>query len=147
MIYNTENYVILYSWWHILYLCFFFFLQRIFLYFYSLSFIWNTCLLFMITLYYFARFLITSKLMQKELKMTIACLLCVVENSFSKKKKRLVFKPAFENVLMDKSILGSYQKNAMRSVIIVIVSWQKMVVLFVVFGYIFLIMEPANICI
>ena len=126
---------------------FFFFLQRIFLYFYSLSFIWNTCLLFMITLYYFARFLITSKLMQKELKMTIACLLCVVENSSSKKKKRLVFKPAFENVLMDKSILGSYQKNAMRSVIIVIVSWQEMVVLFVVFGYIFLIMEPANICI
>ena len=48
---------------------------------------------------------------------------------------------------MDKSILGSYQKNAMRSVIIVIVSWQEMVVLFVVFGYIFLIMEPANICI
>ena len=85
--------------------------------------------------------------MQKELKMTIACLLCVVENSSSKKKKRLVFKPAFENVLMDKSILGSYQKNAMRSVIIVIVSWQEMVVLFVVFGYIFLIMEPANICI
>ena len=123
------------------------FLQRIFLYFYSLSFIWNTCLLFMITLYYFVRFLITSKLMQKELKMTIACLLCVVENSSSKKKKRLVFKPAFENVLMDKSILGSYQKNAMRSVIIVIVSWQEMVVLFVVFGYIFLIMEHANICI
>ena len=127
---------------------FFFFLQRIFLYFYSLSFIWNTCLLFMITLYYFARFLITSKLMQKELKMTIACLLCVVENSSSKKKKkRLVFKPAFENVLMDKSILGSYQKKAMRFVIIVIVSWQEMVVLFVVFGYIFPIMEHANICI
>ena len=132
---------------YIVFVFFFFFLQRIFLYFYSLSFIWNTCLLFMITLYYFARFLITSKLMQKELKMTIACLLCVVENSSSKKKKRLVFKPAFENVLMDKSILGSYQKNAMRSVIIVIVSWQEMVVLFVVFGYIFLIMEPANICI
>ena len=124
-----------------------FFYKEFFLYFYSLSFIWNTCLLFMITLYYFVRFLITSKLMQKELKMTIACLLCVVENSSSKKKKRLVFKPAFENVLMDKSILGSYQKNAMRSVIIVIVSWQEMVVLFVVFGYIFPIMEHANICI
>ena len=63
------------------------------------------------------------------------------------KKKRLFYKPLFENMMMDKSILGSYQKNAMRSVIIVIVSWQEMVVLFVVFGYIFLIMEYANICI
>ena len=68
-----------------------FFYKEFFLYFYSLSFIWNTCLLFMITLYYFARFLITSKLMQKELKMTIACLLCVVENSSSKKKKKDLF--------------------------------------------------------
>ena len=50
-------------------------------------------------------------------------------------------------MLMDKSILDSYQKNAMRSVIIVIVSWQEMVVLFVFFGYIFLIKEYANICI
>ena len=64
-----------------------------------------------------------------------------------KKKKGLVYKPLFENMLMDKSILDSYQKNAMRSVIIVIVSWQEMVVLFVFFGYIFLIKEYANICI
>ena len=73
---------------------------------------------------------------------------CLCLNLIKEQYLRFSFiKPAFENVLMDKSILGSYQKKAMRFVIIVIVSWQEMVVLFVVFGYIFIIMEHANICI
>ena len=56
-----------------------FLLQRI-LYISTLLVSFGTRLLFMIALCYFAKFPITSEKTQKELKMTIACLLCVVKN-------------------------------------------------------------------